>query len=251
MFFFFNMTFKLKNLKCVDDETKCLIFGYSKQVKDALATCNLFQTIPHLITSLCILYYFETDKFTFCHQQSEISLTNDGRTMQNCSTNSKYKARMFFLTGQEILETSKPLKCTWRIRIDHLNRNGWACIGVVALTEKQARFQPCRGGFSIDLLKHVINEGFLYAYLGLNDRSFKKRQDMSMKEYGEPFVTGDIIEVHLNLLKSKQQLLFVRNGKRLGIAFRNLKFGKDVYYRLKVAVGDQGGQLTLIDFKTH
>lgn len=232
------MSFKLRNLKYVDNKTKHLIFGYSKQAKEILSTCNLFQTIPHLIISLCTLYYFETDKFKSNH----FTLLNDGKTFRNFSRNC-CNGITPFVVGQEILSTHIPLTCTWRIKIDDLTCQGsFMLIGVVALTKKQANIQP-------DLHSDPI--GCLYGLFGQTNRSFKWCADWTVIEYGEPFMTGDLIDMHVNITKTKQQLLFSRNGKNLGTAFDNLKFGNNICYRLKVYVSEYGGQLTLIDFKTH
>lgn len=233
------MAFKLKNLKEVENRTKCLIFGYAKKIKPTLATCNLFQAIPQLITSTCILYYFETDKFLIKDPYSVITLLNKGKTFRKHAKNSSYSG-LHCITGQVMLSTSKPLNCKWTIKIDDFNDNGYGSIGVVAFNPNKALCRQTKFG------------GFLYSYLTFGGHSYKNKSSYKeLKKYGEPFVADDIIQVHLIINKDKQQLSFACNGENLGLAFDDLKFGENIYYRLKVAVYDCNDQMTLLNFKTH
>ena len=69
-------------------------------------------------------------------------------------------------------------------------------------------------------------------------------------KYGEELRTNDIIDMHLIINESKQELSFYKNGKHLGIAFDTIERGGDITYRLGISLNSKQGQVTMIDFKS-
>lgn len=227
------MSFKLNDLKEIDNRIKYLIFGYNKQNMKSLSSYNLFQSIPCLVHALCILYYFETDKFQIFDPDSQIILTNQEKTVRIVS---KKKGR-FFIVGNVKLPSINPLNCTWRLKFDNF---AFPASAFIAL-----------GVFKTTIQKAVAQCKNLHCYLCVNGTSWKYSDQIDLEEYGEAFVTNDIIDMQLIINDNKQQLIFTRNGKNLGVAFDNIQVSKDIYYRLRVGMDHCNGQMTLMSFKTH
>jgi Kip1 ubiquitination-promoting complex protein 1 len=71
-----------------------------------------------------------------------------------------------------------------------------------------------------------------YSYDGNRVRKW----NVATYRYGEPWLSGDIIGVTMDC--DKQQIEFYRNGRPLGVAFDNVKFGPGVAYFPGVSLGD-------------
>eukprot|EP01084_Bolivina_argentea_P267683 454468_1 len=73
-----------------------------------------------------------------------------------------------------------------------------------------------------------------YGMLGKGQRVIFQSQ-VSMSDYGSKINTGDIITMTLNLIS--KQLSFAKNNNDFGIAFKDIKIGKNFYYHLMIKFG--------------
>ena len=134
-------------LKKVDNRSKWLLFGYNRQ----------HPSIPSPITYLCLLYYFEYDKWSESLISSCIKLKDDNATIEHIGD--KRISCNVYLTNKW-----SSGKCQWKFKVINLNKKEWMShsrisIGIFEVSNNQQPPLSRRwGNYSITLnFKNQVN----------------------------------------------------------------------------------------------
>ena len=231
------MACQLKKLKEIDKRTKHLISGYNKIITKNLSNHNLFLHIPLMIHSLCILYYYETDRFEIAGKYAEIS--NNGKSVT--ATASDYESTTYGYI--KISSLNSNVKCRWSIFIDNgRNKNGsMISIGISSNDECDKDYTAWR----MDTPEKLQSYSH-YAYNGWAGYTTSIRGVGNGTE-AESFFKGDTIDIILDLKHRK--VTFYKNGVDQNNAFTDIDVGDDIVYRLAVSMGSRDNKVTLVKFK--
>ena len=219
---------KLKRLKSIDDKTKHLVAGHNRRINKKLGSCNLFQNIPIMIDSLCILYYFEIDYFAIIPTVG-IELSNNKQSIINTIGGYRYGG-----AGSVIVSSTEKFNGKWSVRIDEC-ASGRVTIGLSSSIKYQ--IEPV----------HYARDPH-YAYNGYKGY---KWSTSGCTAYGKQLRTNDILDIHLIIDGDNQQVMFYKNKENLGVAFDEIETGHDIKYRLAVSICTKGDKVSIIDFKTQ
>ena len=201
-------SFQFKKLKGVDTKTKCLIYGYNRVIEKTLSHCDLFQNVPILINSLCVLFYAIPEYFNIAGSNCEIS--DDQKTI-NHSGCDDYENTSY---GLMQISSTENIECEWTFKISRRPK------------EKSISQIDDRWGISIGISS--------------NDES-----DVDFAAYGKNYGDGDVIQMILKM--KKKEIDFFKNGRYQGVAFKNIATGKKINYRLAISM-DNDLSITMTDF---
>ena len=190
--------------------------------------------IPIVIQLLCIVYFNDYDEFAECG--SRIIISSDKRMITHDTMTHACDSHCF--GSLQISSLSNDTIYKWDIQITKLNPV--SCWNIMIGVSSKFKLQK-----SIPWGDIHVRAALEYAYSDNGD-ILSNHNRFLWKKYGNPSVENDIISVELDL--NKQQIRFYINDKDQGIAYENIKTGKDIKYRFVVGALIEGAQLTLINF---
>ena len=222
----------LRKLKNVDNYNKYVIFGFVRRL------VNLDKNIPILINYVILLYsplivekFLVIGNFTnyFHLRRSIIKFKKDG--WENTSF------------GSITIPSTQSYVCKWCI---HINRGNDLMIGITSFNENEKKMKNkkyLQPGESL-----WDQNGASYCFWSQNCKyQLNKNGEEIWPEYGKSFGENDIICIELHL--GKKQVLFSKNKQRFGIAYRNIKVGDDIKYKLGISMFGVGSSVTIKSFE--
>ena len=218
------MATDFKRLDLIDNEIKYAIFGYIRENQHLFASneYNIFNNIPDLIPSLCILYFDFCDFFKTI-PSVDISFV-DGDKKSIVSNKNDEDAYMGYRPcfGSVIIPSDSNCICKWDLKIINLPNTRGTCIIVgVASTEYSGRSSYKLGD------KFYIYSNFSWCKDHIQRRTNFRDRRM------EIYKTGDIITITLDL--KKKIVSFCNNTSNTKLEIDMEKFeGYD--YRLAVGI---------------
>ena len=231
------MSFIKKYLCKANKLQRLTVTGWVKQQQQILDLPN----IPLPLQSLCIVYFNEYDEFEECG--SFIKISEDKKSITKTLT-IICNAHCFGALQIPSLYNNRIFK--WDIQINKMAHGSPTrdvsdvMIGVSSkqnVENKKINFHS------------YIRKALDYAYTDTGQILIVDTPYLEWKNYGDTAGKDDIISVELDLNKS--QIRFYINDKDQGIAYENIKKGKDISYRFVVAASYKDTELTLINFTTR
>ena len=195
--------------------------------------------IPFAVQSLFIIYYIDYDEFA--DTGSNITISNDKKmAKQNALPPTLLNIHCFGSLIIQSLNNNNVYR--WDLKITKLNPESYYNI-MVGVSSK-FKFRICMQLPTPQIsMSHVIEYTFAdgaYIY----DESVWK-----WKNYGHRAMENDIISIELDMGRS--QVRFYINYKDQGIAYKDIKKGKDIKYRLAVGALSIGTEIRIINFRTR
>ena len=197
-----------KKFNKIDSKTKYTVYGWIREVENALKVTN----IPTTISNICIIYYRDDE----CFDKIEPGITakkNNKIVTVDCMTGDNF----IFSFGKIGISSTTEVVCQWDIKIRSKNTTqlfmyksiifGVASVNSGLINHKTKNFYE--------------TDGSIFGYkTGWNDA----------------YVSGiyDVISVHLDL--KKRNVKFFVNGKLQKNEIHPIEIGDDVKYRLMVGM---------------
>ena len=213
----------------VDNRTKYSVYGWIRKAEKDLNLCH----IPLMISNTVILYFQNRD--TFGKIQKNIIKSKDD-TRINLAKIGKF-AEWYGGVGSIQIDSNNPCKYQWDLNV--YTSSGRCVIGITSLNNLNDNI--CTG---------IWNEkGIHYLHCG-RATVWRKESESDYGcwvEYGTSFEKGKV-SIHLDL--KKKEIRYSLNDKDDGIAYENIKTGKDVKYRLTVSLAEIHDFVEIENFMT-
>ena len=222
---------KLKQLELINDKTNHLVYGYNREMKCKLGNYKLFENIPSMVHSLCMLFYYQMEQFEIYGDDLKCSIYNTSITGLMPIKSINYQTAY----GKFMIASTKKFNGKWTIKLNKC-RQGMLAIGITS--------KVFNNGNKFD----YDTSAPYYAYNGFCGYKWDKG---GVEQFGQQYRTNDIIKMHLIIddEENQQQLSFYKNDEYLGVAFDDIETGKDIAYRLVLWIQDQQDQVTITDFE--
>ena len=131
------MSVDLKKLNDIDEQTKFTIYGYIREHQSSFASeeYNIFNNIPDLIPSLCILYFDSGDRFGIIGEA--ISYVDGDKTtiLMVRSAENKSKSNCY---GTVIIPSDSKSVYKWDMKLIKVPRSDETCIAVGVTSTKRS-----------------------------------------------------------------------------------------------------------------
>ena len=223
----------LEDVKYIDQLSKDIVFGFVKDMHSLILSENVYYNIPSLVISWCLLYFHQNEYFTTAddtHPEVGVEINESG----NIATTKEGWTQQIF----GVLEISgrEDLKYIWEIKIINGKRENWYNYIHIGLTYQSLKDNENNqdGDKSI-------------TFYGYDADGLTCAGSVTYYQYGEKYGCNDIISMELNV--KDRTLQFYKNNESQGIAYDNLKFDKDMVYKMTVAMSSKGNSVQLIQFK--
>ena len=221
-------------LKSIDQTTKDAVFGYIRSYQK-LTHGNeyaLFQNIPIGISSLCTLYLGTIEYFKLFDDQ-QVMISDDGKSIRKIMGKRDWQNTSYGTV--EISSTSKYVY-KWYIKIGNNDNDGRCIIGLAT--------EPFTINTAFD--EDRTNKHYCFA---TNNGQKKDYKSMDFMSYGERIGEGRVLCIELDL---KQGCIkFGEQGYEWNtkVAFKRIKIGEDISYRLAVSMYEVDCQISIIKFE--
>ena len=219
-----------KKLELVDIKSKYTVFGFNREASD------LFNyNIPIPITNLCLLFYFQSDKWDQDCIGKGMRVDIDGILIKDSA-----KKRRDYATAFLTKVFSKGIH-RWKFKVlsicenaqKQYNDNNWTTtIGIYPLSKIPPKY-ICDFAFP-----HCGGCGFDYKLAGL---AHFERAKHKKRKYGKRCYVDDIIEMIVDC--DKGELSYIINGNDYGIAF---SIDTNEKYRAAVNLDRAGDSIQLL-----
>lgn len=218
----------------MDTEQKAIyeVFGYVRRSQKELQKSSnhlLFQTIPALVTSIIISYYFSTGSFEIAGDGVDIH--DDNYMILKKKKGSSWDNSSYTLP---VPSTTKKI-CKWDLKIHNA-----------------LKYEPKGSYISLGISSGVVTgqqfiygKGVKYGYAGWNGHSTDNAFHW-FKSYGEPYGISDTVSVELDLIN--KQVIFYKNEQSQGVAHSNIKQGEDIEYRLAISMCHVNTKIELLNY---
>lgn len=218
----------LTRLKNVDNYNKYVVFGFIRESTDNI------KDIPQLINYTVLLYSPQkmdswkiVGNFTdYFHLRRTIT-----KFKRNCWDNCSF--------GNITVPSTHSYICKWCL---HINHGDDLMIGITSFDDKndEIKLQPGESLWEQD--------GSSYCYWSRNG-TFKLNEsgEETWPEYGQCFGANDDVYIELDL--EKRTVVFTKNAQRFGIAYKNIKIGKHINYKLAISMFDVNSSITIKSFE--
>ena len=214
------MTLQLK-LAGVYKTTELLVSGYLRQHEISLS-----QIIPPLVVHICLMFHWIPEYFDIISKYVKVS--DDKLRIKLISKTTKNQNTTF---GAMRIPSTDTRIYLWTFKILHKKGDDI----IIGISNGSNNNQPF----------HFRDRGkqtFNYGYCG----NFKV-VNTAFKIYGDDFKENDILKMILDL--KKKTLSFMINDKDQGIAFENIKYSPDIYYKMAVSFEGLTDEIQLINFE--
>eukprot|EP01084_Bolivina_argentea_P035446 65750_1 len=172
---------------------------------------NLFRSVPLLVTSLCITYYFIPESFDEI-VSNESKLYNNKR---NLISNYRIEEVNY---GSIIVSSDSQLISEWHVQIKHINgmMNG---IDIGISCHDQDNTHPVHYGY--------YGGGFVFKTVNGTRK---------WRSFGTKYGLDDVIQMKLDFKSNKSTgiLSYYVNGLDQGIAFHNIAKNENLSYKLTI-----------------
>ena len=228
------MSFRLKDIKFVDNKSKLLMHGYLRALYD---NSNDEHIILELILTISLLFYYQREYFAILvNGKADISpnfrLSDDKTTIY---LNDKCYGTLY---GNIIIDSLSEIICQWNIQLQNVKEGTLSDTRLI--TVGLSGDEPAKE--DLDLYNTVPPNTFLCSQ---NDVYYPKDEYLA-KNSSLNWNDNDIIGIKLNL-KEKNIEYFI-NDESVGIVFENIAIGKEIKYRLVMTMECDGHSATI---KSH
>ena len=210
-----------KILSNTDQNTQYSVYGWVRMQEKTL---NLGH-IPVMISAICIMYYRKDDIFEIA--ASGMKISSNGRIITRIGERGFSFSNVYGLNKIPTDDDNKKVY-QWNLRMNKVKYG--SVFGVCS------KVFLGRGSFN--------SWEYIYKRNGdIDDTELDKR----IRGYGDKLEEGDILTIELDLNNS--QIKYFINGNDKGVAFKDIKRGKDIKYRLHAALSSVGSEVELISYK--
>ena len=240
------MAVSFEKLKLVPVRSKNLIFGFIHETEKELSL-----TIPDLITTICIFYYYQFEHFTVCGPRIEINKNgNIATVVVDISQLPEVDSKNTVYGFMPIDESNGLLKYIWEFKIHKGSEWEDIYIGIDSSNKKCINKDFSEELF-IDLYDDV-EEYFDYTYYawGTDSNQYtnggKLNESNESEESIQGIEEGDMIKMELNV--TDRTLMYYKNGVYAQVAFHGLLLKNQVYH-LAIALESKETCIELINFE--
>ena len=234
---------KFGNLRFVDERTNDLVTGFIREINP-----NSEITIPSLVSSSCILFYYLREYFTISGDRIAISddkLTASTIRAQNFETNTVY--------GNVSINNKYNAIYSWSIQL--LSYNDYTI--EIGIDGSNKIYSNTDFAHKIRYSVYAGDEKEPNYYLFTSDagKCCHKSEQAQTEIYGKQFRPPDIVGMELNV--KERTLQFYVNNKSQGIAYSDIDFDGEHEYYLAICLCAHGSYhsaitgscVKLIDFQ--
>ena len=217
-----------KKLSKIDKRTKYNVYGWVRSAEQELSLDN----VPVMICNICILYIHDEDIFIKTNKYGMV--TNGKRvTLADISTPCWMNAY-----GRNGIDSMSGIECQWDL---DLNAGDYCVVGITSLDSKQMnKDDGTRTIWGWEDASH-------YLYYG-KGASLYQNEVTEWRTYGEGFHGKQKVSIHLDL--NKKEIGFSVNDRDQGVAYKDIKTGKDMKYRLVVTLTSSHEFVEIANFET-
>ena len=229
------MALDFEKLKQIPDEIKNLMHGFMHQTERELSF-----TIPDLITTICIFYYYQFEHFSVCGQR--IGINENGNIATVVMDDDKVKSRKNTVYGSiPICESYGALKYIWEFKIHKCSWREDIYIGIDSSNK-----QCINTDFSDEFMDDETIGDYLFYAWGTDANQYSNATDLDEDSNGKPeaIQQGDIIKMEINI--TNRTLIYYKNGK-VTVSFTGLSFEEHVYH-LAIALESEETSIELTNF---
>ena len=228
------MAVSFDKLRLVPTRSKNLIFGFVHETEKELS-----MTIPDLITTICIFYYYQFEYFTVCGPRIEIGesgnvasfVMDDSICMKDSDTSNS-------IYGCVSVESNDFVKYIWEFKIHQFSKFGDIYIGIDSTNKKW---------INLDFSEWDDPENGIYYAWGTDGQKYTNNEGNDTEERTEAVIQqGNIIRMELDV--TARTLTYYKNGRVTDAKFNNLLL-KDHVYHLAIALASKGTSVELINFE--
>ena len=203
----------------IDAYSKLIINGYIRNIHTLFILDNvvLFDNIPRLIISLCSSYYYDGEYFEKRKSAKHINMTDNKRTVY---TNYSFAWSVY---GALKIPSTINFIFKWTILVNKCSKNCFR-FGICSENAENTKF-------------FNDNNCISYVYDGGDGKIYSNKQLLAnWKKYGKRLNgMGDKIQIILNL--KRKEISFIINNTNYGVAFKNIIYNEQIYYRLAISFG--------------
>ena len=210
-----------KILSNTDQNTQYAVYGWIRIHEKALNVGH----IPVMISAICIMYYRKDDIFEIA--ASGIKILSNGRIITRIGKEGFGFSNVYGLHKIQTDDDNQKVY-QWSLRMNKVKDDS-----VFGLCSK-----VFLGSASFRSWEYIYNQN--------GDVDDRVNGEYTRK-YGDKLKEGDILTIELDLNHS--QIKYFVNGNDKGIAFKNIKRGKDIKYRLQIALCSVGSEVEIISYK--
>ena len=211
----------LKKLSMIDPETKYVVYGWIREAEKELQ----LNYIPLRIRSLCLLYLHEDDVFEMIKNYDWKNVSENRKILKG--KNLMLSSLNRYVYGETLISSSSENRCKWVLRINELQKNGGAFMGISSCDENN--------GLDVHryMMDHYGDKCDWFYWLNYGIRRIKR---------------NDEICIWLNLRKAKVYICLNHHWSQ-GVIYKNITTGKGINYRLSVSITGSI-EIEILSFKT-
>ena len=222
-----------RKLAMIDVPAKYTVYGWLRNMEKLFDIINLPLSE---IAAICILYFFDPEMFkniAKCIKSSEDKKLITKITHREAWHNSSY--------GSIEIDSESDIICQWDLKISNENgADGGIVVGIASKEASDAYIWKSLAA-SDDYMYLFGNWG------GRHDGRLVHNQDYgTFKSTERRYINNGKISICLNL--KLRQLSFSVDDVDQGIAFKNIKKGENINYRLMVSMSHQNSSVEIIQF---
>ena len=221
-------------LKSINKKSHLIVYGYLREYEmdtfGDLCKSNPYYNFPEIMLKICLIYYHTMDKWDKRYIGPHHELTKDGL----CIENTKEKTGTSY--GEII--ASSPGVYKWRFKLNHVPKLSYSYWGIILGVWKITAAQEPKTKKSFpSITNYQGSHKWGYAFDAMNGTLVNARGDNAKTggEYGRRCVTGDVVEVVLDL--DVFTIKFNINDKDYGFAHKDIE---DTEYRIALTTVYKG-----------
>lgn len=224
--------------KMADEKFKMIVSGFVRSIQQEHGL-----NIPDVVLYLCLSYYKVRDEtFELCGDHMRISTTlkeNDTVHIDFGKPNDG-TGRYCDAVGHNTIDSQRKLLTRWSLQAI-IPASSIRVVGITSQWDNLNKqfYKP---------LKPPKDSKFQHHNYGYNGYSGYKVSNDKFVKYGEGWVTGDIVDIELDLRnEEKGTLTFYKNNISQGVAY-TVATGEDIQYKLAIGFYGNGDGVVIKDF---
>ena len=213
----------------VNQWTKDLIFGSVRIYQSLLPTISSYYNIPISIIYIILAFYYEYEQFDI--NDSNLELSDDGKII---NVSKEMTAHWCNAYGKIGIESLSGVCCYWTIKCIKKTNNMF--IGISTHRNMSFTWQ-----YQYDRL--------FYALFSCGELRSTNGSTETSKPFAERYGEGDTVTMDLNL--KKKELSFDINGKKYGVAFKDIRCDTETKYYLAISATGQDHKMGIVEFRYY
>ena len=216
-----------KKLAKIDKRYKYAVYGWIREAEHQLQLIN----VPLMISSICLLYYYEEELFNIL--EKDIQISTDKKCITKIRNHRSWSNNSY---GINTLDSDSDIVYQWDLKIMK-SHSSYIHIGI------SSKIQP-NLYWRIDNTQCAGSKSYMVWEMGLSCCHSSVEWSKNGIEFGE----GNIVSIILDL--SKAEMRIALDGEDKGVVFRNIDKGRDIKYRLAVSLYGQDDSVRILNFKS-